>query len=142
PLPGPKLLRQARTPLSGPNVPLPGPNVPLPGPNVPLPGPKLPLPSPKLPPPGPKLPLPGPNVPPGQRRRGDCNFNGVTPEKRGDTVTDVTYEQIPARVAGTDTDLVRELAERARAEGLQLTGEGGLLGRLTKIVVEGALEGE
>ena len=25
---------------------------------------------------------------------------------------------------------------RARAEGLKLTGEGGLLGRLTKVVVE------
>src|SRR5215470_5077742 len=35
-----------------------------------------------------------------------------------------------------------ELAERAQAEGLQLTGPGGLLGRLTKVVLEGALEGE
>jgi transposase-like protein len=50
--------------------------------------------------------------------------------------------QMPAQVAGTDADLVRELAGRARAEGLQLTGEGGLLGRLAKTVVEGALEGE
>ena len=32
--------------------------------------------------------------------------------------------------------------ERARAGGLRLTGEGGLLGKLTKMVVEGALEGE
>ncbi len=38
--------------------------------------------------------------------------------------------------------LVREFADRARAEGLQLTGEGGLLGRLTKVVVESALDGE
>jgi transposase-like protein len=37
--------------------------------------------------------------------------------------------------------LLRELAERARKDGLRLTGEGGLLG-LTKIVVEDALEGE
>jgi putative transposase len=29
-----------------------------------------------------------------------------------------------------------------RAEGLSLTGPGGLLGRLTKVVLEGALEGE
>ncbi len=57
-------------------------------------------------------------------------------------MTNVTNGQIQAGVAGTDTDLVRELAERARAEGLQLTGKDGLLGRLTKIVVEGALEGE
>jgi Transposase, Mutator family len=38
--------------------------------------------------------------------------------------------------------LVRQLAQRARAEGLKLTGEGGLLARLTKVVVESALEGE
>ncbi|MDR7084354.1 transposase-like protein [Arthrobacter ginsengisoli] len=37
---------------------------------------------------------------------------------------------------------MRQLSERARAEGLRLTGEGGLLARLTKIVVESALEGE
>jgi putative transposase len=37
---------------------------------------------------------------------------------------------------------VRQLAARARAEDLRLTGEGGLLGRLTKVAVECALEGE
>jgi transposase-like protein len=42
----------------------------------------------------------------------------------------------------SDEELIRQLAERAQADGLQLTGEGGLLGRLTKRVVEGALEGE
>ncbi|MBV9140480.1 MAG: IS256 family transposase [Pseudonocardiales bacterium] len=42
----------------------------------------------------------------------------------------------------SDEQLVRQLVERARAEGLKLTGEGGLLGRLTKVVVESALEGE
>ena len=41
-----------------------------------------------------------------------------------------------------DEQLLRELTERARAGGLKLTGEGGLLGRLTKMVIEGALEGE
>ena len=41
-----------------------------------------------------------------------------------------------------DEQLVRQLIERARAEGLQLTGEGGVLGRLTKMVVESALQGE
>ena len=39
-------------------------------------------------------------------------------------------------------ELVRQLAERARAEGLRLTGEGGLLSQLTKLVVESALDGE
>jgi putative transposase len=38
--------------------------------------------------------------------------------------------------------IVAELAEWARAEGLQMTGEGGLLSRLTKRVFESALEGE
>src|ERR1700712_4436787 len=42
----------------------------------------------------------------------------------------------------SDEQLVRQLVDRARAEGLKLTGEGGLLGRLTKVVVESALEGE
>src|ERR1039457_6151284 len=41
-----------------------------------------------------------------------------------------------------DERLVRQLAGRAGGAGLSLTGEGGLLQRLTKIVLEGALEGE
>ncbi len=46
------------------------------------------------------------------------------------------------RVDPADEELARQLAERARAEGLSLTGPGGLLGRLTKVVLESALEGE
>jgi putative transposase len=59
-------------------------------------------------------------------------------------MTDVTTDgdQEPAGLAAADEQLLRELTERARAGGLKLTGEGGLLGRLTKMVVEGALEGE
>ena len=41
-----------------------------------------------------------------------------------------------------DDELVRQLAERARADGLKLTGDGGLLARLTKTVLEASLEGE
>lgn len=41
-----------------------------------------------------------------------------------------------------DEQLIAQLADRARSEGLQLTGEGGLLARLTKAVVESAVEGE
>jgi putative transposase len=41
-----------------------------------------------------------------------------------------------------ELELARQLAERARTEGVSLTGPGGLLGRLTKVVLEGALEGE
>jgi len=59
-------------------------------------------------------------------------------------VTDVTSTESrePAELSAADEQLLRELTERARAGGLQLTGEGGLLGKLTKMVVEGALEGE
>ena len=41
-----------------------------------------------------------------------------------------------------DEQLISQLAERARAQGLTLTGQNGLLARLTKAVIEGALEGE
>ena len=59
-------------------------------------------------------------------------------------MTDVTSSQgpEPAELSAADEQLLRELTERARTGGLKLTGEGGLLGRLTKMVVEGALEGE
>lgn len=43
---------------------------------------------------------------------------------------------------GVDGQLIAQLVEQARAAGLQLTGEGGLLGQLTKRVLEAALEGE
>ncbi len=43
---------------------------------------------------------------------------------------------------GLDEQLVAQLSERARAQGLSLVGEGGLLARLTKIVLESATEGE
>ena len=48
----------------------------------------------------------------------------------------------PGLMRAEDAELVRQLGERAQAEGLRLTGEGGLLARLAKIVIEGALEGE
>lgn len=41
-----------------------------------------------------------------------------------------------------DDRLIDELVGRAQAEGLQLTGEGGLLRQLTKRLLESALEGE
>src|SRR5437667_12824692 len=59
-------------------------------------------------------------------------------------MTDVTTDQVRDEVelSAADEQLVRELTERARTGGLKLTGEGGLLGKLTEMVVEGALEGE
>src|SRR5215471_3327388 len=59
-------------------------------------------------------------------------------------MTDVTTDrgQDEAELSAADEQVLRELTERARTGGLKLTGEGGLLGKLTKMVVEGALEGE
>src|SRR5690348_2708151 len=48
----------------------------------------------------------------------------------------------PADGASVDAELVGQLVEQARAAGLQLTGEGGLLQQLTKRVLEAALDGE
>ncbi len=44
--------------------------------------------------------------------------------------------------AGVDQELVGRLVTQAREQGLELTGEGGLLQQLTKRVLESALEGE
>src|SRR5215813_1383587 len=59
-------------------------------------------------------------------------------------MTNVTtgQDQAEPELSAADEQLLREMTERARAGGLRLTGEGGLLGKLTKMVVEGALEGE
>jgi len=54
-------------------------------------------------------------------------------------------ETMPANMTGLDAvdeQLIAQLAGRARAGGLQLAGEGGLLAQLTKRLVESALEGE
>src|SRR3974377_290780 len=59
-------------------------------------------------------------------------------------MTDVTTDrgQNEAGLSSADEQLLLELTGRGRAGGLRLTGEGGLLGKLTKMVIEGALEGE
>jgi transposase-like protein len=59
-------------------------------------------------------------------------------------VTDVTTQSGAdnPQLSAADEQVLRELTERARAGGLQLTGADGLLGKLTKMVVESALEGE
>jgi putative transposase len=44
--------------------------------------------------------------------------------------------------AGVDDDLIEQLAARAKAGGVSLTGEGGLLQQLTKKLLESALDGE
>lgn len=49
-------------------------------------------------------------------------------------------EPVPPK--SVDDRLIDELVGRAQVEGLQLTGEGGLLQQLTKRLLESALEGE
>ena len=51
-------------------------------------------------------------------------------------------EPMAAGLDAVDEQLIAQLAGRARAGGLALTGEGGLLAQLTKRLVESALEGE
>src|SRR5437763_1042940 len=55
-------------------------------------------------------------------------------------VTDVTTtgSQEAVELPAADERLLRELTERARAGGLQLTGEGARLGRLAKMLGAGA----
>jgi len=43
---------------------------------------------------------------------------------------------------GLDEQLITQLVDRAKAGGLQLTGEGGVLQQLTKRLLESALDGE
>jgi hypothetical protein len=55
----------------------------------------------------------------------DCNLNGVTPETGEASVTVMTMD-VSAEPAGvSDEQLVRQLAARASAEGLKLTGRVG-----------------
>lgn len=59
--------------------------------------------------------------------------------------TEITSGQEPAprsAAAVTDEQLIAMLVDRARGDGLKLTGEGGLLQQLTKRVLESALNGE
>jgi putative transposase len=68
----------------------------------------------------------------------------VVPEQRPVDLDELVGDQ-PAGSDGLDVvdeQLIARLAGRARAGGLQLTGEGGLLAQLTKRLVESALEGE
>ena len=68
----------------------------------------------------------------------------VTPDPAVDLDT-LAGGEPPVGAAGLDAvdeQLIAQLAGRARAGGLALTGEGGLLAQLTKRLVESALEGE
>jgi putative transposase len=56
--------------------------------------------------------------------------------------TSKTARRSTTTPAGVDAELVGQLVAQAREHGLQLSGEGGLLQQLTKIVLESALDGE
>jgi len=66
------------------------------------------------------------------------------------TVTDVMIDEKAAemperavvRLEDLDEQLIGQLVDRARGEGLRLTGEDGLLGQLTKRIIEAPAKGE
>ncbi len=64
----------------------------------------------------------------------DCNFNSVIPDNKVRLGTDATnvQDQDGAELPDADEPRLRELTELARTGGVQLTGEGGLLGKLTR----------
>ncbi|WP_431193200.1 transposase [Streptomyces tendae] len=64
----------------------------------------------------------------------------MTSENVTEAETVELSEPKPSRAV--DDRLIDDLVSRAQAEGLQLTGEGGLLQQLTKRLLESALEGE
>ena len=57
-------------------------------------------------------------------------------EKTNERAADGTRLGEDGRMDAAEQEVARQLAERAKAENLSLTGPGGLLGRLTKIVAE------
>jgi putative transposase len=59
-----------------------------------------------------------------------------------ETVAKKTEPSVPPASGVVDQSVVAELVARAGAEGVSLTGEGGLLAQLTKMVLEASLEGE
>jgi len=66
----------------------------------------------------------------------------VTDVMIDETVDESRDSQGVVRLDELDQQLVGQLVDRARSEGLRLTGEGGLLAELTKMIIESAAEGE
>src|SRR5690606_6639886 len=73
---------------------------------------------------------------------------GRLPWRRGSSVSEVdkAVEQAGSErfepADGLDVRIARELVEQARAEGVSLVGEGGLLQQVTRSVLQTALEAE
>jgi len=53
-----------------------------------------------------------------------------------------TQAEAPVVTPAVDRQVVAELVARAQADGVSISGEGGLLAQLTKIVLESSLQGE
>jgi putative transposase len=66
----------------------------------------------------------------------------VTDVMMDKTVAESADQEAVVRLDDLDKQLVGQLVDRARSEGLQLTGEDGLLAQLTKTIIESAAEGE
>ena len=59
-----------------------------------------------------------------------------------ETVVESADQEAVVRLDDLDRQLIGQLVDRVRSEGLQLTGEDGLLAQLTKTIIESAAEGE
>src|SRR3954462_6560353 len=66
----------------------------------------------------------------------------MDPDLSSDDASATPASRGPDGLDSVDEQLLDRLVGQARAGGLQLTGEGGLLAQLTKRLVEAALEGE
>ena len=70
----------------------------------------------------------------------------VTPVTKKSNPSTASAPSLVSPVAETspavDAQLVAELVKRAQADGVPVSGEGGLLAQLTKMVLESSLEGE
>jgi putative transposase len=66
----------------------------------------------------------------------------VTDVMMDDKVVEIPDGQGVVRLDDLDEQLIGQLVDRARSEGLRLTGEDGLLAVLTKRIIESAAEGE
>lgn len=83
------------------------------------------------------------------RSRGVCTVNGGSSKHLTTDVTvsaEAVAEVQPSALApdGLDAQLISQMVDRAKADGIKLTGhgQGGLLQQLTKRILESALEGE
>jgi putative transposase len=66
----------------------------------------------------------------------------VTDVIMDEKVVEAPDRQGVVRLDDLDEQLIGQLVDRARSEGLRLTGEDGLLAQLTKRIIESAAEGE